>query len=99
MPTSSLPFGIVQWERGKCYAEVGGIAVLEVDGTLVNKNGYLGPSCGMTGYDGIRTQFTAAMLDPAIKGIALYTESPGGAVNEGTRTTTLQPGNAARSFV
>jgi signal peptide peptidase SppA len=77
---SSLPFGIVQWERGKCYAEINGIAVLEIDGTLVNKNGYLGPSCGMTGYDGIRTQIMAALVDPAVKGIALYTESPGGEV-------------------
>ncbi len=81
MPTSSLPFGLVQWERGKCYAEIDGVAVLEVDGTLVNKNGYLGPSCGMTGYDGIRTQLMAAMVDPTVKGIALYTESPGGEVS------------------
>jgi signal peptide peptidase SppA len=78
--TSSLPFGIIEWERGKCFAQVDHVAVIEIDGTLVNKNGYLGPSCGMTGYDGIRTQVMAAMMDPMVKGIALYMESPGGEV-------------------
>lgn len=78
--TSSLPFGIIEWERGKCFAQVADVAVIEIDGTLVNKNGYLGPSCGMTGYDGIRTQVMAAMMDPMVKGIALYIESPGGEV-------------------
>jgi hypothetical protein len=79
-PTSSLPFGIIEWERGKCFAQVEGVAVLEIDGTLVNKNGSLQPYCGMTGYDGIRTQLMAAMMDPLVKGIALYVESPGGEV-------------------
>ena len=78
--TSSLPIGIVQWEQGKQFAAWEGIAVLEVDGTLVNKNGYVGPACGMTGYDGIRTQLIAAARDPDVKGIALYIESPGGEV-------------------
>lgn len=78
--TSSLPIGITQWERGKQFASWEGIAVLEIDGTLVNKNGYVGPACGMTGYDGIRTQIIAAGRDPEVKGIALYIESPGGEV-------------------
>lgn len=79
-PRSSLPFGIIEWSRDKCFAEIEGVAVLEIDGTLVNKNGSLQPYCGMTGYDGIRTQVMAALLDPTIHGIALYIESPGGEV-------------------
>jgi signal peptide peptidase SppA len=79
-PTSSLPFGIIEWSRDKTFAQVDSVAVLEIDGTLVNKNGSLGPYCGMTGYDGIRTQLMAAMIDPTVKGIALYIESPGGEV-------------------
>lgn len=78
--TSSLPLGIIEWERDKCFAAIDGVAVLEVDGTLVNKNGYVGPACGMTGYDGLRTQVMAALLDPTIHGIALIFESPGGEV-------------------
>ena len=80
MPTSSLPVGITQWERGKQFAAWEGVAVLEVEGTLVNKNGSVGPYCGMTGYDGLRTQVLAAIKDPEIRGIALYVESPGGEV-------------------
>ena len=79
-PTSSLPFGIIEWAHDKNFAEVAGVAVLEIDGTLVNKNGSLRPSCGMTGYDGLRTQLMAAMADTNVKGIALYIESPGGEV-------------------
>lgn len=79
-PTSSLPLGLVEWQRGKCFAQVDRVAVLEVDGTLVNKNGSLQPYCGMTGYDGLRTQLIAAMRDPEVRGVALYVESPGGEV-------------------
>lgn len=79
-PQSSLPFGITRWERDKCFAAVRNVAVLEVDGTLVNKNGALGPDCGMTGYDGLRTQMMAALSDNDVKAIALYIESPGGEV-------------------
>lgn len=78
--TSSLPVGLTSWEPGKQFAAWQSIAVLEVDGTLVNKNGTVAPYCGMTGYDGLRTQLMAAVQDPSIKGIALYIESPGGEV-------------------
>lgn len=79
-PTSSLPFGITRWRDGKDFATVDGVAVLEVDGTLVNKNGTIGPDCGMTGYDGLRTQIMAALSDNDVKAIALSIESPGGEV-------------------
>jgi signal peptide peptidase SppA len=77
---ASLPFGLARWEPGKAFAQVGNVAVLELDGTLVNKNGSLGPVCGMTGYDGLRTQFTTALTDPSVAGIALSIDSPGGEV-------------------
>lgn len=77
---ASLPFGLTHWEYGKHFPQVANVAVIEVDGTLVNKNGSLGPYCGMTGYDGIRAQFAAALEDPSVKGIALYFNSPGGEV-------------------
>jgi signal peptide peptidase SppA len=77
---ASLPLGLTRWDAGKAFPQVANVAVIEVDGTLVNKNGALGPDCGMTGYDGIRTQFTAALQDPAVAGIAFYIESPGGEV-------------------
>ena len=78
--TASLPLGIETWARDKAFPSVKNVALIEVDGTLVNKNGTLGPNCGMTGYDGIRTQFSAALADSDIEGIALYVDSPGGEV-------------------
>jgi signal peptide peptidase SppA len=75
--TASLPFGLQRWERDKAFPAVKNVALIEVDGTLVNKNGTLGPYCGMTGYDGIRTQIAAALADAEVDGIALYIDSPG----------------------
>ena len=57
---ASLPFGILEY-RDKCFPELGNVAVLEVDGTLVNRLGSIAPYCGMTGYDGLRTQLLAAL--------------------------------------
>lgn len=68
-------------ERGdKGYDTVEGVAVIQVCGTLVQKNGYLRPSSGMTGYDGIRQNFLTALYDPAVKAIAFDIDSPGGEV-------------------
>jgi signal peptide peptidase SppA len=57
-----------------------GIAKIAIEGTLVQKNGYLRPSCGMTGYDGIRENFLTALTDPEVKAIVLDIDSPGGEV-------------------
>lgn len=55
-------------------------AIIEISGTLVQKNNRLRPFSGMTGYDGIRQNFLAALEDPAIKSIVLDIDSPGGEV-------------------
>ena len=68
--------------KGNCvgYDVVEGIAVIPVQGTLVNKLGGVHPWSGMTGYDGIRFNFLSAMADPAVRGICLDIDSPGGEV-------------------
>ncbi|MDD2794371.1 S49 family peptidase [Acidocella sp.] len=65
-------------DRG--YDAVGGVAVIPVRGTLVHRLGYLRSYSGMTGYDGIRQAFFAALADPAVKAIAFDIDSPGGEV-------------------
>ena len=76
---ASLPVGLV--ERGrKAFPQVGNVAVLEMTGTLVNRLGNVSPYCGMTGYDGLRTQLIAAHQDDAVKAIAVYVDCPGGEV-------------------
>ncbi|PMQ04169.1 putative signal peptide peptidase SppA [Dyella sp. AD56] len=66
--------------RDRGYDMVGPVAVIPIQGTLVQKCGTLRPWSGMTGYDGIRQAFTAAMSDDAVEGIVLDIDSPGGEV-------------------
>jgi len=62
------------------YDLVDGIAIISIQGTLVQKLGSLRPWSGMTGYDGIRQSFITAINDPEVKGICLDIDSPGGEV-------------------
>ncbi|WP_086110742.1 S49 family peptidase [Xenorhabdus vietnamensis] len=66
--------------RDTGYDILEGIAVIPVQGTLVQKLGTLRPYSGMTGYDGIRQTFLRALNDPEVKGICLDIDSPGGEV-------------------
>ena len=62
------------------YDMAGPVAVIPVQGTLVQKSGYLRPTSGMTGYDGIRQAFMAAMNDDAVEAVVFDIDSPGGEV-------------------
>jgi signal peptide peptidase SppA len=62
------------------YDIVGGVAIIEVQGTLVQKLGSLQPYSGMTGYDGIRQNFLTALTDADVDAIMLDIDSPGGEV-------------------
>jgi capsid assembly protease len=62
------------------YDMVGPIAVIDVQGTLVQKLGSLRPWSGMTGYDGLRQNLFMAVSDPKVEAIALNIDSPGGEV-------------------
>lgn len=68
----------------RTFSDIGhsieGVAIVEVEGTLVNRNGTVGPYSGATGYDGIAAQLHMALADPSIRGIALDIESCGGEV-------------------
>jgi signal peptide peptidase SppA len=65
-------------ECGAGYEVICGVAVLEVHGTLVQRQYGLRPTSGMTGYNAIRTNFFTALNDPAVAAIALDIDSPGG---------------------
>ncbi len=66
--------------RYKPYMVKDGVAVIPIQGTLVHKFGYLQPSSGMTGYDGIVARHRAACEDPDVKGVLLDMDTPGGEV-------------------
>lgn len=62
------------------YDVIKGVAVIKVQGTLVQKLGTLRPWSGMTGYDGIRQNFLMALTDPEVEAIMFDIDSPGGEV-------------------
>jgi ClpP class serine protease len=65
-------------EPRRGYDLVDGVAVIQVEGTLVHKNGTLRPYSGMTGYDGIRINLLTALSDQKARAIAFDIDSPGG---------------------
>lgn len=62
------------------YEVVAGVAIIEVEGTLVQKTGCLHPYSGMTGYDGLRQLLAMALADGAVQAVMLDINSPGGEV-------------------
>uniref|UniRef100_A0A3B0MFS2 Signal peptide peptidase SppA n=1 Tax=Arsenophonus endosymbiont of Trialeurodes vaporariorum TaxID=235567 RepID=A0A3B0MFS2_9GAMM len=62
------------------YEVLDGIALIPVQGKLVQRLGTLRPFSGMTGYDGLRQVFLAALNDSEVNGICLDIDSQGGEV-------------------
>jgi capsid assembly protease len=56
------------------------VAVISVIGTLVSRSGYLDAASGLQSYGEIGGAIAAAMEDPAIRGVILDVDSPGGEV-------------------
>ncbi|MEK6420015.1 MAG: S49 family peptidase [Burkholderia gladioli] len=67
-------------DRGYDMIADTGIALIAVQGTLVQKLNSLRPWSGMTGYDGLRQAILSAHADPKVKAIVLDVDSPGGEV-------------------
>jgi signal peptide peptidase SppA len=55
-----------------------GVALITVEGSLVNRGAYIGAASGLTSYEGVTAQFAAAAADPDVKTILLDLDSPGG---------------------
>ncbi|WP_186183310.1 S49 family peptidase [Burkholderia gladioli] len=67
-------------DRGYDMIPETGVALVSVQGTLVQKLGTLRPWSGMTGYDGLRQAILSAHADSKVKAIVLNVDSPGGEV-------------------
>ncbi|RWO57300.1 S49 family peptidase [Mesorhizobium sp.] len=67
--------GIVPFEM------IGNVAVIPVEGTLVQKGAWIGSSSGETSYQGLITQFARAERSTAVKGVVVEIDSFGGQVN------------------
>lgn len=57
-----------------------GIAVVPVIGTLVSRSSYLAAASGLVSYGEVADMVAAAFDDPAVRGIVLEIDSPGGEV-------------------
>lgn len=58
----------------------GGVALVPVIGTLVQRSGWMDAMSGMVGYDRVERMFSAAMLDSSVREVLLEIDSPGGEV-------------------
>lgn len=58
--------------------QIGNVAVIPVEGTLVHKGAYVGSSSGETSYEGLRTQVAAARASSTVKGVVFEVDSFGG---------------------
>jgi len=68
-------------EAPKPYRVQDGAAIIPVHGSLSHRFGYLQPTSGMTGYDGLRYNIEMAESDPDVNGIIYDINSPGGSVD------------------
>lgn len=63
------------------WQNVGGVAVIPVQGTLVARLAGMAPYCGMTGYNQVRGNLMEALADPTVAAVMLDVDSPGGEVD------------------
>lgn len=62
------------------YEVIAGIAIISINGILVQKLGTMQLCWGMTGYDGLRANLSLALEDESVRAIMLDIDSPGGEV-------------------
>lgn len=65
---------------GGYFISTSGVAVMQIHGSLVQRGDSMDALSGMTGYNRIASQLQAALRDPAVRGIVLEIDSPGGEV-------------------
>jgi signal peptide peptidase SppA len=75
-PLAEIPS--FQEREAASYKVDGGVAVIPVVGTLVNKTSGMEAMSGMTSYASIGAQLEQALADPRVSAILLDVDSPGG---------------------
>lgn len=68
-------------ERTDLRIEDGGVAVIEIHGSLVHRHDLFSAFSGMTSYETIGVELEKAVEDPQVRAILLEVDSPGGEVN------------------
>lgn len=57
---------------------VNGVALIDIEGSLVNRGAWIGTDSGLVSYEGISAQIDAAVADDEVHSILLDIDSPGG---------------------
>ena len=68
---------------------VGSVAVIPIEGTLVQKGKWIGQSSGETSYEGVRALAARAMADETVKGVVFEVDSNGGEVSGAFETAAV----------
>ena len=63
------------------FQVINNVAVIAVEGTLIQKGSWVGSSSGETSYEGLRMQIARARRSDAVKGVVFEVDSFGGQVN------------------
>lgn len=75
------------YDKHETFLEpVEGVALIEVEGTLVDKGAFIGQSSGETSYEGLRAAIENVRADSRIKAVAFEFDTPGGLVWGGYET-------------
>ncbi|ULB08429.1 S49 family peptidase [Cereibacter azotoformans] len=67
-----------QVSASRTFRVEGGVGIVSIVGSLVNRGAWIGASSGLTSYEGLAKQLTDAAADPKVKAIMLDLDSPGG---------------------
>lgn len=73
----------------RIYNQVGPVAIIPVEGTLVHKGKYIGQSSGQTSYEGLQAQIARAREDDSVRAVVLEVDSAGGQVNGAFETARM----------
>jgi capsid assembly protease len=60
------------------YTRIQNVAVVTVDGEMVNRGAWIGADSGLVSYEGIDAQLNMAASDPKVSAILIDTNTPGG---------------------
>ena len=79
---SLAPYDLDESDRAeeKSYDVYQGVAIIPVQGMLVQRGGWMNALSGLTGFDAVRSSFAEAFNDDTVKAILLDIDSPGGEV-------------------
>ncbi|NEV79423.1 S49 family peptidase [Rhodopseudomonas sp. BR0C11] len=81
--------GVIGDRMGRAYDRNGyapfdmvdGVAIIPIEGSLVQKGGWIGAASGETSYQGLQTQIARAKRNADVKGVVVEVDSFGGMVN------------------